>query len=647
MLRQSQAPAGSVSRAPTLPGDPRTSGSRGRSRAAATVYVVGVVVTFAALGWAGWRVLSRNIIPDVGPASHLVDKQSFSVVLKEKGELKAAESTDIKSEVEGRCTIISLVAEGTAVKEGDLLVRLASNEIEDKIQSEELRLAAALSAFEAAKTELDLQIDKNASDIRKAELKLELAQLELDKYEKGDWAEAMKDANVEIDRATITLRRAEEDLKASVQLYERQYITSTKHEEDKFNHQKAQWDLDKANRALEVLVKYTHTTDQRQKESDRDEALQELERTKKSAQAEEARKRSALEGKEKELDLTRSKLTKLQEQRDKCEIKATGAGLVVYFTEGYMFGGDDQIKEGATVFERQTILTLVNTMRMKVAAKIHESKTNKVMVGQPASVTVEGVPGRVFTGKVAKIGVLAQSQNRWMNPDLKEYEVEIELDETDHPLKPGVTAVAEILVDRVESVAAVPVQSIFSRNGHNFVFKVDGRAIEVAEVEPGISSSQWVEIKKGVETGQQVMLAVNDEQLRMLPDLPPVQVAPPMTPFQPPTPQPGQPQTMTRGQMPPGVQGRPGGGPGAGGGNWSRSAQGRPGGHAAADAEKAKSTDGTTTEAKPAESTATEAKSTESTSAEGTATSGAATPGTPTAGTPTPGSPATTSSSRG
>ncbi|MCH7995762.1 MAG: hypothetical protein IIB57_15145, partial [Planctomycetes bacterium] len=118
---------------------------------------------------------------------HLVGMRSFKVVLKEKGELKAAKSTDIKSRVEGRATIISLIDEGKAVQEGDLLVELASDQIDDRIQLDELKETNAITGYESAKTELDIQRDKNASDIRKGHLKIELKKLELDKYTKGDW----------------------------------------------------------------------------------------------------------------------------------------------------------------------------------------------------------------------------------------------------------------------------------------------------------------------------------------------------------------------------------------------------------------------------------------------------------------------------
>ena len=131
------------------------------------------------------------------------------------GELKAAKRTEIVCEVEGRSTIISLIPEGTAVKEGDLLVELASDAIADRIQQDELKETNAITAYEASETELEILLDKNESDIRKARLDIELRQLALDKYEKGDWLETIQDAVISIKQAQINLERRKEDFEAA------------------------------------------------------------------------------------------------------------------------------------------------------------------------------------------------------------------------------------------------------------------------------------------------------------------------------------------------------------------------------------------------------------------------------------------------
>lgn len=507
-----------VAQSSVVSGSKRGAKSKSQTRAMLGGAVLLAIVTGAiwmATTWGGAAGPS-------GPVDKfVVAPQSFNVVLKEKGELKAAKSTDVKCEVEGKSTIIYLIDEGKAVKEGDLLVELASNEIDDRIQKEELSESNATTAFEAAKAELDIQRDQNASNIRKGELQIELKKLELEKYEKGDWVQRLKDADIAIQQATIQLQRREQDYNASKELVAKKYITQTEFDEDQFNFKKAQWDLEKANKAMDVLKTYTHVAELRQKESDVSEAVKELDRIKKNAEAEEIKKLRSVEGKEKELSLTRDQLAKLRLQKEKCKIFAPTQGFVVYYAEGggrWMMSSDGQIKEGAIVHEQQILMQLPDTSTMTAAIRVHEAKTDKIRVGQSVTLTVEGMPGQQFSGKVSKIAALADSQNGWLNPDLKEYETEVTLDTTDAALKPGVTAHVEVLVESVEQKLAVPVQSIYTKGPQRYVFKDALAGASYSPIELGAIGTEWAEVRSGLEAGEKVRLSFSDDDKRAIPD---------------------------------------------------------------------------------------------------------------------------------
>lgn len=490
------------------------------------VMIVLAVLLFVGVPFTIWVLRSSTTHGGAGLVMHSVKRETFNVVLKEKGELKAAKSTDIISEVEGRATIIKLIPEGTDVKEGDPLIELASNQIEDRIRTEELNEANAITAFESAKTELDIQRDKNASDIRKADLEIELKRLELEKYQKGEWEQRSTDAQIAIDQARITLDRRKEDYEAAQKLHPKNYITQTEFEEAEFNHQKAIWDLKKAEQSKEVLEKYTHVADLKRKQSDLEEAMKEADRTNKNAQAEETKKVRALEGKDKELSLTQEQLAKLRQQKDKCRIAAPTQGFVVYFGGGGSGGGrffgssDEQIKEGAEVHERQVLLQLPNTSSMIVSLRIHEAKMDKLKMGQTANITVEGLPGRLLTGRVTKVAMVADSKGSWLNPDLKEYETEITLDPTDASLKPGATARVEIKVQTVENSLSVPVQAVYTKGAKRYVFRERQGEFSPSPVQLGAIATDWAEITEGLAERDNVLLAVSDEQKRMIPEVP-------------------------------------------------------------------------------------------------------------------------------
>ncbi|MCB9849615.1 MAG: efflux RND transporter periplasmic adaptor subunit [Phycisphaerales bacterium] len=497
--------------------------SRGanKSRKGRGKFLLGIVV-LAVIGIGAYMMYfrgPRGVIATTGPTAYPVTRKSFAIKLNEKGELEATRSVDVKCEVEGRSTIIWLIPEGNEVKKGDLLAKLASNEIEDKIRSEQITVQNSKASADAAQQELDIALDQHASDIRKAVLAVTNAKTELEKYQKGDYELSLLEKELALETAKKTWEQAKSTLIDSQELFKKKFITERELESQQLDEYKAGVEVQKAERSKQVFLEYDHPKNLQQKQTDIEEAEKDLERTRKKSEAEAAKLRSNAEAKQAEFELTRDRLAKLVEQQAKTEIRAPADGLVVYFAEDMWRGNERQIAEGSEVYERQTIIQLPDTSEMKVKVRIHEAKTSKIAVGQSATVEVEGIPGVVFTGKVSKIAPLADSQNRWLNPNLKEYDTEITLDPNKSELKPGVTARAEILVRQVDDVVAVPVQAVYSRAGRTFVFSgKNERSAEPVPVETGYSSDEFVEIRNGVSAGDDVLLAHTAAMIAKLPD---------------------------------------------------------------------------------------------------------------------------------
>ena len=480
-----------------------------------TVVAVILIPTVAAAVYFGWESLGSGPVEDI--QVYEVVRRSFPIILEEKGELKATNSVDVKSEVEGRATIISLIDEGTHVKEGDLLIELASDEIEERIKDLQIREAVGAAAFKKAKTDLEILQDKNASDERKAKLALEMAQIGLKKYQEGDAFELEKDAELGREQAEFEVKRAQEYLKDSKELFQQGFITRIERDKDIFDAYVADNELTKAKIKLDVLKKYTIPIELRKNESDIKEAEAELERTQKASRASEEQASAQVEAKKDELEVIRDKLKKALEQKEKTKIHATAEGLVVYKLE-HSWDESSRIKTGAQVHERKTLIELPDTSSMKVVIKVHEAKIERLEEGLPATVTIEGFTGRQFTGKVTKIAVLADSAHRWLNPNLKQFETEVQLEGDVSGLKPGATARVQIKITELNDVLAVPVQAVFGKGGKYYVFVDNKGDAEPVEVEIGLASDEYIEIKKGLEVGQKARMAVTDEMKLKLPD---------------------------------------------------------------------------------------------------------------------------------
>jgi multidrug efflux pump subunit AcrA (membrane-fusion protein) len=147
---------------------------------------------------------------------------------------------------------------------------------------------------------------------------------------------------------------------------------------------------------------------------------------------------------------------------------------------------------------------------MSVRVKIHESYIKRVRKGQKARITVDAFPDQLLEGEVTKVGVLPDSQNMWMNPDMKVYLTTISIEKTYDWLKPGMSAKVEILVNRLAEVLYVPVQAVMPADGKHVCYVVRGLKPERREVQVGEMNDEFIEIRSGLKEGEAVLLRLPD-----------------------------------------------------------------------------------------------------------------------------------------
>ncbi|MCA9046881.1 MAG: hypothetical protein KDA69_21300, partial [Planctomycetaceae bacterium] len=136
----------------------------------------------------------------------------FLVNLNVQGYLDSQRNATLSCQVEGTTTIITLVPEGTLAKEGDVLCELDSSQFKEKAKQQEITVTQAEAALIQAKEQLEIQRNQNDSDIAAAELKWKLAQLDLTKYEQGEFPQQKKQLEGTVVLNKEELVRAEENL---------------------------------------------------------------------------------------------------------------------------------------------------------------------------------------------------------------------------------------------------------------------------------------------------------------------------------------------------------------------------------------------------------------------------------------------------
>jgi HlyD family secretion protein len=462
-----------------------------------------LVVIGCALSWYFTRGMSSSSQAVLGQFYPVVP-MDLDIKINKDGELAAVNNIDINCDVEGQTTITTIVPEGSSVKKGDVLCTLDSSAIKQKIEDTTLDLQAAEAALTTAKEMKDIQESQNSANLEAAEVALTLAQLDLQGYTDGTYPQDLQNAQTDLEMAKIQLKNKEEALSQTKALFAKGFVTATDVKTSELDETTATNDVAKAETALKVLTEYTHPKDMASKQNALSQADKSLQRTKRENAANLGQKVADFQAKTQAFDVIKRRMEHLQEQFADCTITAPADGMVVYASSGDRWA-QTQIEEGAVVRERQAILRLPDTSSMKCTARIGESQVGQLSAGLRGKVRVAGIANPIGA-TITKISVLADSSQRWFNPDLKEYPVDLVLDETPKSLKPGMGATVEILVNHLDNVLAVPLAAIYSAGPDTYVFQREGEKVRPMKVKVGQSNETHAQIRDGLEAGAEVLI---------------------------------------------------------------------------------------------------------------------------------------------
>ncbi|MGB2667953.1 MAG: efflux RND transporter periplasmic adaptor subunit [Candidatus Acidiferrum sp.] len=193
------------------------------------------------------------------------------------------------------------------------------------------------------------------------------------------------------------------------------------------------------------------------------------------------------------------------------------------------------------------LMTLSDMSTVTSEVKVDETDIVNVKIGQDADVTIDAVPGKIFKGKVTQIGSqavlrtsgLATTQSTTSNQEAKDFKVVVTLETPPDNLRPGLSTTAKIKTSERKDVIGIPIQALAVRSRKDLedaaknakkdgnvtlaappppaagdpkkdevqgVFVVNGRKALFRPVETGISGVTNIEITKGLQPGDEIVV---------------------------------------------------------------------------------------------------------------------------------------------
>ena len=254
------------------------------------------------------------------------------------------------------------------------------------------------------------------------------------------------------------------------------------------------------------------------------------------AEARVAQAKAQVDSAEKHISQNKANLTRVSDVLQKTTYEAPFDGVITNLP----------VREGETVVigiqnsPGSTLMTLADMSVITAEVKVDETDIVNVKMGQPAEVTIDAIPRKVFHGTVSEIGDnaivrstgLSTSQATSTSQEAKDFKVVVTLTDAPADLRPGLSTTAKITTATRSNVVSIPIQALTVRNPADLmpkdaakgsvqaaapvpsskqkeeiqgVFVIRNKKAEFVPVDTGISGTTDIEVTKGVQEGDEVI----------------------------------------------------------------------------------------------------------------------------------------------
>lgn len=437
-----------------------------------------------------------------------VETGPLTISITESGRLQHKDEIIVRNETERSLKILSLVPEGTVVTNGTVIIELDGSAMETERDKAALNVERIQSDLKSARERREILRNQMQANIEQAEVNLKLSTFDLKRVTQGVHSNDLEKARSEIALAEENLERAQDDYAWSKKLHEKGFVTLKDLKADELSAKQKELALRTVRNNLELLVRYTHPQEIWNFESVVKQSEMALERAQKTATAELAAQKAGLLHHEASLSDAERELSKIKERLAACTIRAPADGMVIYETTGgrRRHENRDLMEVGATVHPRHRLVRMPTSDKMLAEISIREASKPKLKEGMQTTITVDALPGKTFTGTLTRIAILPDSTQAWLNPDLKVYKCEVELDESDPRMRPGMNCQVDVLVEEHEKAIFVPVQCVLQVDDKPTVYLASDGRQEKRIVETGMDNSVMIHVLAGLEDGDKVLL---------------------------------------------------------------------------------------------------------------------------------------------
>jgi multidrug efflux pump subunit AcrA (membrane-fusion protein) len=453
------------------------------------------------------------------PPTYKVEKKPFKIELTVKGMLDSEETAEISYRPhlmvnlppsQGPLTIRKVLAHGTAVKKGDVLVVFDSTKLDEVIDDLEKQKKNSEASLRLAEEELPLFEKSQPVDLASTEAAKKRADEELKYFLDIGKAHMEKEVEMYVRMAKFFHEYAEEELRQLEKMYKANDLTE---DTEKIILRRYRERVEQAafyykSALIERDYVLKHTLPHREQLLKEDQVKQDL-------QFDKTRKTQALTLLQKQLNLVRmrndrdkdaARLEKLKKDRAAMTVVAPIDGIVYHgrFARGRWSGAESmegRLVPHGTVQPDEVFMTVVKAGPVFVHLTVDEKDVHLLKPGLEGKAKLLVNPDRKLPARVAKVSSVPESPGKF------EAKVTLDRDADNAVLMPGMACSVKFVPYSKKEALVIPTKSLHEEDDRFFVdvLAKDGKHTR-REVTPGRADGDNTEILNGLQEGEEILL---------------------------------------------------------------------------------------------------------------------------------------------
>ncbi len=475
---------------------------------------------FAVLaGLAAWDGLQGWAPPPRKLETTTVEKRLLEWDIPFHGELNCQRMLPCVPTVEGHAIpLAEIQPDGSYVTKGQPIGRFDLESLKKLADELEQTATQLRSQLKLAREELKQLELKATNDKSKAQLNVELAELDRQKYLNGDFQVELEDRRMTIALATRELEETLERLEHYRNFVRKGFGTPEQLRVKEIEATRAQYNLLREKARLMVLEKFTRKRQESDLNARVEHARCELDRTITASQTEWFKAQSELTTLANKIDAEVNKLNRVNKVLANPVVQAPYTGYLVYLPaqdtvprpSSSSITTSNTLSYTVSQLASEPRLAIVESSPMTIRAFLNRKQTRLMRIGQKVHFSLDYTPPVEIVGIVKGLNRKSETEIRPEEIDLTEYLLTIEIPQQQRlpGLLNGLAVEGTVHVKTKSPQPVLPINAIYEQGSQCFVFVyLDNEQIEKRAVTVGERNQNEVIILQGLETNEKVILS--------------------------------------------------------------------------------------------------------------------------------------------